>query len=126
MRSLLADKDFINIRTCCVLCFNIVNFHRTVSPYSYEAFTHCAVSYIYHCKQSCLTPVHLSLQNALRHALLCTEPTAQPVLLSFSEPEETSALFNPVVEVVQVGGVHLEQEALITHHYDYEGEPIAM
>ena len=76
------------------------------------------------CPTPC-APVHLSLQNALHHALLCTEPTAQPVLLAFSEPEETSALFNPVVEVVQVGGVHLEQEALITHHYDYEGEPLA-
>ena len=66
--------------------------------------------------------MHLSLQNALRHALLCTEPTAQPVLLAFSEPEEASALFNPVEEVVRVGGMHLEQDALITHHYDYEGE----
>ena len=70
--------------------------------------------------------LHLSLQNALRHALLCPEPTAQPVLLAFSEPEEASALFNPVEEVVRVGGVHLEQDALITHHCDYEGEPIAM
>ena len=70
--------------------------------------------------------MHFSLQNALRHALLCPEPTAQPVLLAFSEPEEASALFNPVEEVVRVGGVHLEQDALITHHCDYEGEPIAM
>ena len=77
------------------------------------------------CPTPC-APVHFSLQNALRHALLCPEPTAQPVLLAFSEPEEASALFNPVEEVVRVGGVHLEQDALITHHYDYEGEPIAM
>ena len=92
----------------------------------YHTFTLWSQSALDHCKQSCLAPVHLSLQNALRHALLSTEPTAQPVLLSFSEPEETSALFNPMEEVVQVGGVHLEQETLITHHYDYESEPIAM
>ena len=79
-----------------------------------------------HCKQSSLASVHFSLQNALRHALLCTEPTAQPVLLAFSEPEEASGLFNPVKEVVRVGGMHLEQDALITHPYDYEGEPIAI
>ena len=92
----------------------------------YHTFTLWSQSAPDHSKQSCLAPVHLSLQNALCHVLLCTEPTAQPVLLAFSEPEETSALFNPVEEVMRVGGVHLEQEALITHHYDYEGEPIAM
>ncbi len=77
-----------------MLCFNIVNFHRTVSPYSSTVFTHCTVSYIYPVVPVCTGPlqtvllgfctlvtaecptpcaaVHLSLQNALRHVLLCT------------------------------------------------------
>ena len=72
--------------------------------------------------QPCITPLHLSLQDALRRALLCTEPTAQAVQLVFSEPEEACPLFNPVEEVGKVGDVHLEQDALMSHHYDYEGE----
>ena len=70
-----------------------------------------------------MTPLHLLLQDALRRALLCNEPTTQLERLVFSEPEEACTLFNPVEEVGKVGDVRLEQDALMSHHYDYEGEP---
>ena len=70
-------------------------------------------------------PFNLVLQDSLRHALLQTEPTTQPVLLAFSEPDGSHVPFNPVEEMGQVGDVHLQQSTLMSHQCDLRGGAIS-